>query len=113
MSLLTLTLIVLFLVEMQRIRKDSETLSSPSVPQARTRRESDRSRNDNPLTDAHTNSVQRTISNPSNIREVRLMRLSLLKQSYLSSLPVEYLENKDLSSSTVYQFGNIARLDGT
>ncbi|CAF3355573.1 unnamed protein product [Rotaria socialis] len=58
-------------VEMQRIRKDSETISSPGVSGAlRVRRESDRYRNDPLGLDCTNPSVQqRTVPNPPVIRE--------------------------------------------
>ncbi|CAM4785479.1 unnamed protein product [Rotaria magnacalcarata] len=58
-------------VEMQRIRKDSETISSPGVSGAlRVRRESDRYRNDAFGLDCTNSSVQqRTVPNPPFIRE--------------------------------------------
>ena len=61
---------------MQRIRKDSETLSSPGVSNApRVRRESDRARNENLVADAGINSGQRNVTNQPVFREVKIKKL--------------------------------------
>ncbi len=61
---------------MQRIRKDSETLSSPGVSTtSRVRRESDRVRNENLVSDGAS---LRNVSNQPIIREVKTTDLDYL-----------------------------------
>lgn len=63
----------LFSVEVQRIRKDSETLSNSGYSTvSRNRRESERLRGEFLATENLVGPTQRSLSNPAPIREVKL-----------------------------------------